>query len=251
VIAHLPRVLGPDGAKLSKRHGATSVFEYRDQGYLSDAVVNFLALIGWSLDDKTEILSRQQLIEHFTLERVVKNPGVFNVEKLTWMNGVYIREMPAERFASVVMEWLERGLPESVKRPIDRALVARIAPLIQERIKLLSEAVDYCDFFFADELSYTREDLLGKAYAGRPDDAKHALGRAADVCAALDPWAHEPLEASLRALAAELGVKAGDLFSLLRITVTGRRVSPPLPETMAVLGRERCAARLHAAIAML
>src|SRR5581483_2540044 len=96
VIAHVPRILGPDGQKLSKRHGATSVFEYRDQGYLPDALVNFLALIGWSLDDKTEIMSREELVRNFTLDRVVKNPGVFNIDKLTWMNGVYIREMPED-----------------------------------------------------------------------------------------------------------------------------------------------------------
>jgi glutamyl-tRNA synthetase len=247
VIAHLPRVLGPDGAKLSKRHGATSVFEYRDQGYLADAVVNFLALIGWSLDDKTEILSREQLIEHFTLDRVVKNPGVFNIEKLTWMNGVYIREMPEDRLVELFAEWLERDLPATVTRPVDRGLVARIAPLIRERIKLLTEVVEYCDFFFIDDVTYTRDELLGKAYAARADDAETALGRAVTACEATDPWAHDALESSLRALAAELGAKAGDLFSLIRVAVTGKRVSPPLFETMEVLGRERSLARLRAA----
>lgn len=251
VIAHVPRVLGPDGTKLSKRHGATSVFEYRDQGYLADAVFNFLALIGWSLDDHTEILSREQLIEHFTIDRIVKNPAVFNVEKLTWMNGVYIREMPEGQLIDTFGEWLDRDLPPSVPRPVDRAIVARVAPLIRERVKLLTEVAGYCDFFFVDALTYTRDDLLGKAYGGRPHDAKDALTRATIAVAAQPDWTHEALEAALRELASTLGVKAGDLFSLVRVAVTGKRVTPPLFESMAVLGRERCLTRLEGAAAKL
>jgi glutamyl-tRNA synthetase len=247
VIAHVPRVLGPDGAKLSKRHGATSVFEYRDQGYLPDAVFNFLGLVGWSLDDKTEIISRQQFIEHFTLDRIVKNPAIFNIEKLTWMNGVYIREMPEEQLVEVFTERLERDLPAASARPIDRALVGRIAPLIRERVKLLSEVVEYCDFFFTDALTYSRDDLLGKAYAARPADAKVALERAAGVIER-GPFVHAALEASLRELAGELGAKAGDLFSLIRVAVTGKRVTPPLFESMEILGQERCLARLRTAM---
>ncbi|HEX5479059.1 MAG TPA: glutamate--tRNA ligase [Dehalococcoidia bacterium] len=251
VIAHLPRILGPDGAKLSKRHGATSVFEYRDQGYLPEAMFNFLGLIGWSLDDRTEIISREQFIEHFTLDRVVKNPAIFNVEKLTWMNGVYLREMPEGRRIETFAEWLERDLPASVPRPVDRALVARIDPLIRERIKVLSEVVGYSDFFFVDELRYSTEDLLGKPFAGKAAEAKAALDRATAAVDPLPEWSHEALEASLRGLAAELGLKAGDLFSLVRVAVTGRRVTPPLFESIEILGRERSIDRLRAASAML
>jgi glutamyl-tRNA synthetase len=251
VIAHLPRVLGPDGAKLSKRHGATSVFEYRDQGYLPDALVNFLALIGWSLDDKTEIISRDDLIRHFTLDRVVKNPGVFNPEKLVWMNGVYIREMASDKLIELFAARLDVDLPPAVPRPADRALVARITPLIRERVKLLTEVVDYCDFFFVEGLSYTLEQLLGKAYRGRPQDAKDAVDRALASCEGTPLFLHDALERQMRELAADLGVKAGDLFSLLRVAVTGKSISPPLFETMEILGRERCIARLRAALAML
>jgi glutamyl-tRNA synthetase len=249
VIAHLPQVLGPDGAKLSKRHGATSIFEYRDQGYLPEAIFNFLGLMGWSLDDKTEIISREQFIEHFTLDRVVRNPAVFNVEKLTWMNGVYIREMPLRRLVDLVAERLDAGLPASVPRPIDRDLVARIVPLIRERIKLLSEAKDYCDFFFTDDLSYSTDDLLGKAFRQRPHDAGSALAEVAKRIDHLSPFAHAALETELRALADALRMKAGDLFSLVRLAVTGRKVTPPLFESMEILGRERCLARLQAAAA--
>jgi len=247
VIAHLPRVLGPDGAKLSKRHGATSVFEYRDQGYLPEAVFNFLGLTGWSLDDKTEIISKADFIKHFTLDRVVKNPAIFNIEKLTWMNGVYIREMPAARLVDVLVERLEQDLPPAVPRPIDRGLIARIAPLIRERIKLLSEAVGYCDFFFTDGLTYSRDELLGKAYRGRPDDARSALTAATERVQSVE-WDHDAIEQAMRELADGLNVKAGDLFSLVRVAVTGKRVTPPLFESMAILGRDRCLARLTAAI---
>jgi glutamyl-tRNA synthetase len=251
VIAHLPRVLGPDGAKLSKRHGATSVFEYADNGYLPDAVFNFLGLLGWSLDDKTDVISRDQFIEHFTLDRVVRNPAIFNIDKLTWMNGVYIREMPEDRLVELMAERLDRDLPAAAARPIDRDVVGKIAPLIRERIKTLAEVADYCDFFFIDDLRYALDDLLGKAYATRPADARVALGRAAVVVEEIDPWSHDVLEEQLRALARELGAKAGDLFSLIRVAVTGKRVSPPLFETMEVLGRERARARISAALAML
>lgn len=244
VIAHLPRILGPDGAKLSKRHGATSVFEYRDQGYLPDAMFNFLGLIGWSLDDKTEIISRDQFVASFTLDRVVKNPAMFNIDKLTWMNGVYIRDMPEPELVETFAVWLDRGLPPSVPRPVDRGLVARIAPLIRERVKLLAEVVDYSDFFFLDALAYTADDLLGKAFASKAASAAAALRRAVEIMAALPGWTHDAIEAALRTLAAGEGVKAGDLFSLVRVAVTGRRVTPPLFESMEILGRDRCLARI-------
>ncbi|MBI5289040.1 MAG: glutamate--tRNA ligase [Chloroflexi bacterium] len=252
VIAHVPRVLGPDGAKLSKRHGATSVFEYRDQGYLPEALFNFLGLVGWSLDDKTEIISKAQFIEHFTLDRVVKSPAVFNVEKLQWMNGVYIREVvPADQLVELFAERLDRDLSPSIPRPIDRGLVARIAPLIRERIKVLAEVPDYCDFFFTDDLHYSVEELLGKAHKNDPSGAKAALEASAGAVGGVATWTHDALEAAFRALAESLGAKAGDLFSLVRVAVTGRRVTPPLFESMEILGKARCEARLRGAIAKL
>ena len=251
VLAHLPLILGPDGSKLSKRHGATSVFEYRDQGFLPDAMFNFLGLLGWSLDDKTEIISREQFVEHFALERVVKNPAIFNLDKLTWMNGMYIREMPEDELAGIFAERLEEDLPARIERPIDRDIVARVTPLIRERVKLLSEAADYCDFFFTDELHYGSDELLGKAFANRPADAAAALDAVVRTLDGAASWSHEDVEAAMRSLAGELGVKAGDLFSLVRVAVTGRRVTPPLFESMVILGRERCMERLRAAAAKL
>ena len=244
IFAHVSRVLGSDKAKLSKRHGAHSVLEYRDQGYLPDAVVNFLALLGWSLDDHTDIMSRQTLIENFSLERLIPNPAVFNAEKLLWMNGTYIREMPGEELADAVLPFLERHLGH----PAERSLLLRVIPLIRERIKLLSEIVDMAGFFFTDrELEYEAETLLGKRYAGDPATAAAAIEAVMARIEGLEQWDHESLEAALRPLAEELGVKAGDLFGVIRVAITGKTAAPPLFETLEVLGKERALERLQAA----
>jgi len=244
IFAHVSRVLGSDKAKLSKRHGAHSVLEYRDQGYLPEALVNFLALLGWSLDDHTDIMSLQTLIQNFSIERLIPNPAVFNAEKLLWMNGVYIREMPDEELADAVLPFLERHLGH----PAERSILLRIIPRVKERIKLLSEIVDMADFFFTDRgLEYDSAALLGKRYAGDPAAAAEALTAVIDRIEGVEPWAHEVLEAALRPLAEELGVKAGDLFGVIRVAVTGKTAAPPLFETLEVLGRERTIERLRTA----
>ena len=249
LFAHLPLILGKDKARLAKRHGAVSVQEYREQGFLPEAMLNFLGLLGWSLDDRTTIISREQFIAHFALDRIVKNPAVFDLEKLTWMNGAYIRELPAERLAELLAERLERDLPPEVPRPIDRAYVGRIVPLVRERVKRLDEASEMTGFFFCEgDLEYGTPELLGKAFAGRPEAATQALRLALERVSALPSWESETLEGMLRALAEDLGLKTGDLFMLLRVAVTGRAVSPPLFQSMEVLGRERCLSRLDSAL---
>jgi glutamyl-tRNA synthetase len=243
-FAHVSRILGPDRARLSKRHGAHAALEYRDQGYLPDAVVNFLALLGWSLDDHTEIIDRETLIRHFDLDRVLTNPAVFNAEKLLWMNGIYIREMADEKLADEAAPFLERHLGRS----LERGLLMRIIPLVKERIKLLGEIVDMADFFFKDsELEYDIQTLLGKRWTGDPAGALAALEAVLPRLESVDTWQHERLESEVRPLAEELGVKAGDLFSVLRVAVTGKTATPPLFETMEILGRERTLERLQSA----
>jgi glutamyl-tRNA synthetase len=247
-LVHLPIILGPDRSKLSKRHGATSVLYYRDAGYLSAAMLNFLARLGWSLDDSTEILSREELLEHFTLERILANPAVFDKDKLEWMNGLYVRELdPAILTAELVpyLEDAEKGLPASVARPIDRDYLTRIVPLERERIKLLSEAPQMFEFFFVDALEYDHALLVPKGIDAA--GAQTALARTIAVTEAIADWTPETLEPPLRALAEELSVKAGQLFGAIRVAITGRTASPPLFDTMAVLGRERCLARMRSA----
>ncbi len=257
VFVHTPSILGPDRAKLSKRHGAQSVLEYRDLGYLPEAVFNFLALLGWSLDDHTEIISRDEFVANFSLDRLIRSPAVFDIEKLNWMNGVYLRAMDEDRLAWVLRQRLERpetegGFPPGVPRPLDLEYLQRIVPLVRERVRLLSEARDMMAFFFLpDGLDVDKDLLLGKAFAGEDRRAQSALSAALVTAEGLDGWEHEPLEAAFRALAANLGLKAGDLFMLMRVAVTGRSVAPPLFETMELLGRERCLRRLRDALGKL
>ncbi len=244
-FAHLPMLLGKDRSKLSKRHGATSVLDYAEQGYLPEAMFNFLGLLGWSLDDHTEIISREQFISHFSLERIVKSAAIFDLDKLTWMNGVYMRDLPPESLAALVRERLERDLPPDVPRPLDEEYILRMVPLIRERVKRLDDLKRFAEFFFlGDDLDYTLSELLGKAFAGRPRDAALALGAACERLAPLSSWDAQSLEEAMRPLAEELSLKAGDLFMLMRVAVTGSSVAPPLFQSMAILGRERCVARL-------
>jgi glutamyl-tRNA synthetase len=243
-FAHLPMILGPDKSKLSKRHGATAINEYQDQGYLPEAMINFLTLLGWSLDDKTEIMTVEQIIKNFSIERVSKTAAVFNIVKLEWMNGTYIRALSPQQFSDRCMPFVERALPAGVKRPIDAGYLEQIAPLVQERAKTLSEVPSLVDFFFTATVEYDRELLLGKL------DSKQALDILLKSIAVLEKaaaWDAEQMEAAIRPLTEELGLKAGPFFGVLRVAITGRSASPPLFQTMQVLGREICLARLAAA----
>lgn len=245
-FAHLPMILGADRTKLSKRHGAVSITDYYEQGYLPEAMVNFLALLGWSLDDKTEILSRQELINNFSLERVSRTAAIFNQDKLNWMNGVYIRSLSLEDFTQRSLPFLERGLPPEVERPLSINYVREIMPLIQERTRTLAEVAELAQFFFVSELDYDPTLLIGKNM--NRDEAIKALEAGKQKLSGLPEFNTESLEVVLRSLAEELGLKTGQLFGTLRVAVTGRTAAPPLFQTMAVLGRERCLRRIEAAL---
>jgi glutamyl-tRNA synthetase len=249
LYAHLPMLLGADRSKLSKRHGAVSITEFEEQGYLPKAMVNFLALLGWSLDDKTELLSRQELIDNFSLERVSRTAAVFNRDKLNWMNGVYIRSLGLEEFTRWALPFWERDLPPEVKRPLSVGYIKQIVPLVQERAKTLAEVPELTQFFFVDELDYEADLLVGK------NMTRESTAQAVEVVwqrlRQLETFDTESLEAVLRPLAVELGVKTGQLFGVLRIATTGRTAAPPLFQTMAVLGKERCLKRIETALGRL
>jgi glutamyl-tRNA synthetase len=248
-FVHHPMILGPDRAKLSKRHGAVSILDYRDMGYLSQTMFNFLALIGWSLDDKTEIMSRQELIDNFSLERIGKTGAIFNREKLNWMNGVYIRRLTAEEFLEAAQPYLMDDLDAGKAVIAEEDYVRGVLPLVQERARTLVEVVDLTRFFFTEELNYDASLLISKNM-----DAKstiEALKASQEKLERLSSFDTDSLEAVLRPLAAELGLKTGQLFSVLRVAVTGRTAAPPLFDTMAVLGKERCIKRIKAALARL
>ena len=244
-FVHLPLILGPDRAKLSKRHGAASIIEHKNMGYLPETMTNFLALLGWAFDDKTELFTRDELVENFSLDRLGVTAAVFNVEKLDWMNGVYIRNLTPDDLAERLLPFLERpeasgGLPDGIARPIDRDYLGAIVPLVQERLKLLTEAPGLVDFFFLDDLAV---DEKARKTLEAPE-AIAALEAALMRLEGAPNWLHATLEELLRPLAEELGLKTGVFFGMLRAAVTGRMVSPPLFETMQALGRGRCRERI-------
>lgn len=245
-FAHVPVILAPDRSKLSKRHGATSVSEFRKNGYLPDAMVNFLSLLGWALDDKTEVFTRDELIKHFSVERVSKSPAIFNVEKLDWMNGLYIRESSPEQITDALIEFWSETTPHGFDREPDRETLLQVVPLIQERMKSLGEAEPMIRFVFADELAYDTADLVQKKMDA--DGTLAALQRALTILTDAEPFEAAALEPALRALAEEMEIKAGPLFGSLRIATTGQRISPPLFESMEVLGRERTVRSVEEAI---
>ena len=249
LFAHLPIILGSDRSKLSKRHGAVSILDYKEQGYLPEAMMNFLALLGWSLDDKTEILSGEELCRHFSIERVSQTAAIFNREKLDWMNGVYIRKLSPEGLMQRALPFLEKGLPATVKRPLDKGYVAKVMPLIHERAKKLDEVAELTGFFFADELEYDPRLLIDKKLD--KNATLHMLDISGTMLDRMEVFDAQTLEGVLRPLADELHLKAGQLFGTLRTAVTGLTATPPLFQTMEVLGRERCHKRIKTAIARL
>ena len=234
---HLPTVLGPDHKKLSKRHGATAVREFREQGYLPEALVNFLALIGWSPGTEEEVFTMEDLIAKWRLEQVQDSPGIWDKERLDYFNGIHIRRLSDEQLA----ERLEDFLPAGVSRDLVRAAV----PIIKERIKTLAEARPLLEFLFTDELDYPAADLVVKQHT--PSDTRQALARLASRIGE-GAFTRERIEAELDAIAAELGWKRGDLFMAIRVAVTGKKVTPPLPESILLLGKQRTLARLREAI---
>jgi glutamyl-tRNA synthetase len=248
-FAHLPMLLGTDRSKLSKRHGDVSITEYHQQGYLPEAMMNFLALLGWSLDDKTELLSMQELIANFSLERVSKTAAIFNREKLDWMNGVYIRSLSLDDFTQRVLPFLDKDLPIEVKRPLSVEYVKKMLPLIQERAKTLAEVSELTLFLFVDELSYEPDLLIAKKMD--KESTLKALEASLEKLGQIPVFGEESLEAILRPLAEELALKTGQLFGTLRVAVTGRTMAPPLFQTMAVLGKERCLNRIKEALVKL
>lgn len=241
-FAHLSMIWGADGKRLSKRHGATSVEAYRDMGYLPEALVNYLALLGWSLDGETTVIDSVTLTSNFSLDRISRNPAIFDAEKLDWLNGVYIREMSAEEFVAHMVPWLESaGLLSAEDASSRHEWLLHLVPLVAERIKRFDEIAPKVGFLFVEpEIDENaREKVLANEGAGR------ALDAAAEVLSVLEPFEHDAIEDALRALPERLGMKPKAVFQAVRVAVTGSTVSPPLFESLALLGRERCVDRLR------
>ena len=238
IYAHLPLILAPDGrGKLSKRHGGVEVAYFRRQGYLPEAMVNYLARVGWSYDGQTEIFDRDTLVRHFGLLGINNSPARFSYKRLDSMNAYYIRQLEIDDLADRLVPFLrQEGLE------VDAADLVPLVPLIQERLKTLSEAAGWIDFFFHDPAVFDANQLVGKNItAARSHDA---LQQARDRLAALPDFEVETIEGALRALAEELGLKVGQLLGIVRVAVSGKKVAPPLFETLSILGRERVLTRI-------
>ncbi len=243
IWVHVPQVLGPDGKKLSKRHGDTSVTEYLKDGFLPEAIVNYLALIGWSYDDKTEIMTTAELIERFDLNRIKPSGGVFDREKLLHFNGVYLRGLAIDELARRVAPYLEQAaIVSSPPSTAEMQRLVEVLPLVQERLKLLSEAPETLDFFFQRPALADPKLLVPKKTD--PAQAVVILQRAHAALASLDQWDLATLEERLRALTEELGLKTGQVFMAIRVAISGRTVSPGLFETLVAVGQEETLVRL-------
>ena len=238
VYAHVPQVLGPDGKPLSKRHGSTSVEAFREQGYVPEAMVNYLALLGWSKDDHTTFMRRDELVEAFDLARVSSNPAVFDTDKLTWMNTHYLQGLDDDDLAARCLHFLTRsGLSVG-----DLALLRAAMPLVKERMKTLADSAELLRFLFTDDVAPSEKaaGLLAKAPEGY-------LAAAATSLEGLTTWSSEAIGAALDEVATGAGLNRTKGWQPVRAAVTGSTVSPPLPESLELLGRERTIARVRAA----
>ncbi|MBU0701133.1 glutamate--tRNA ligase [bacterium] len=235
-FGHLPLILGTDKSPLSKRHGAVSVMAYQEQGFLPEAMVNYLALLGWSTTDSQQLFSKEELIKKFSLKRIVKNPAVFDMEKLQWMNGVYIKQANPKELASIVQNCLPQRAQREEKIPVEE-----IIKLYQGRIRVLPEIYEFGDFFFSSKIHIPEEichEILSK------DGVKEILTETKRVLETLKMFDHSTIEEAIRTMAERLGIKAGDIIHPLRVVLTGKKVSPGIFEVAALLGQERVVQRI-------
>ena len=238
--AHLPLLLGPDGRKLSKRHGDTALRFYREAGFLPDAVFNYMSLLGWSLHPENEVFSRAEATAAFDLDDVQKSPAVFDTEKLKWMNGLYIRALPEEGFAESALAEAAKGLGRELPE-IERERLRKMAPLVQERVRLLSEVTPLVRFLLED-VEYDTA-----AWAKVMREAGPVLEKAKAALDAVEPWQKEEIEEALRSMLDKLGIKPRKGLQPIRVAVTGSNVSPPLFESLAALPQNEVVARLISA----
>ncbi|GFP18757.1 glutamyl-tRNA synthetase [Candidatus Hakubella thermalkaliphila] len=281
-FAHIPLILGKDGSRLSKRHGATAVEAFREEGFLPQAMVNYLALLGWSYDDRTTLFSVSELIDKFSLEKVSKNPAIFDLDKLEWMNGVYIREKSDQELAELLLPYIrdialvdgggegrEEGeehlgsatgnetlsdtqtknilAPRVPEAEIKRTLL-KIIPLVRERIKKLSEVQQMADFFFTEDYPLEK-DAMQKFLKAR--EARKILQATLEKLRLAQTFSSEEIEELLRQLPDELGLKAKQIFQTIRAAVTGKTVSPPLFQSLAILGKEKSLNRIAKVLSIL
>lgn len=246
IFAHVPLILGPDRTRLSKRHGATSVGSYAEEGFLPEAFRNFLTLLGWSSGDDSEFMRTSELIERFTLSGVSRTNAIFDRAKLEWFNTQYLQKPPVEELLPYVETELKRtGLWKEVWATADRAWFAHTVDLIRSRTRLLGDFSGWARAFFSDDFDYDPE---ARAKFWKDEKLPALMLQVTDALEGLPEWNHDACDAALRGVAATEGVKAGLLINATRVAIVGRAVAPPLFETMLVLGKDRVIARLRRAL---
>ena len=246
VFAHVPLILGPDRTRLSKRHGATSVGSYADEGFLPEAFRNFLALLGWSPGSDAEFIRTGELVKRFSLEGVSRTNAIFDRAKLEWFNTQYLQKIPVEELLPLVEAELKRaGLWREAWAGAERPWFTQAVDLIRPRTRFLDDFTTWSRAFFTDDFDYQAE---AKSKFWKDERVPALLEKLTDALAALPDWNHDACDAALRSVAAAEGVKAGVLINATRVAIVGRAVAPPLFDTMVVLGKQRVAARLRRAV---
>jgi glutamyl-tRNA synthetase len=244
---HLPMVLGQDGHKLSKRHGSTSVKEFIEKGYLKEALINYISLLGWAYDDTTEFFAVQELEKLFTINKLNKAPAVFDYKKLEWFNGMYIRKLSRSELAKRLLPFLQRqGIISEPATTQQKELLASAVPLVQERLNLLSDVSQMVGFLFKEVAVPKAEDLIPKK--ADKQKTREILEKTKELIADFNSRNDEENEAVFRKTAEELDIKLGTLLMPLRVAVTGTHVSPPLFESIKILGIEKTQARIDKAL---
>lgn len=246
-FAHLPSILGEDKKKLSKRHGAVSVTEYRDAGYLSDAVVNFLSLLGWQTGDDQEYFTRAELMERFSLDQVHKRDTVFDLRKFEWLNGQHIMALSDEELWSLAQPFLWREGLVGDGQTIDHAFALEVVGLLRERCRTLADFAVQGRFFFTDDLAYNPK-AVRKHWSKEPEAVSQRIGWLRDEFAALEVFDMEAVEGVIRDLSERHGLKAAQLIHPCRVALTGEMAGPSLFHLVAVLGKEACVDRLEKAL---
>ncbi len=245
-FAHLSMILGQDGKRLSKRHGATSVQEYYLKGYLPEVMINYLALLGWSLDGETTIISKEKLCQSFDLDRISKNPAVFDEQKLMWMNAEYLKAMSPQEFCERVMvpELVSAGYISKEDYASNAEWYHKLAPLVQPRIKLCTELIGVVSFLFTPEADFNfDEKSLAKNIA--KEGMKQICEAALEALDKVENWNIQKIDAALEPLPEQLEASKKKVFQAVRVGVCGNQVSPPLAESMELLGKERCLERMR------
>jgi len=240
-FGHIPMILGSDGKRLSKRHGATSVESYRQDGYLAEAMLNYLSLLGWSYDDKTTFFSRDELVKKFSLSKVSKNPAIFDLAKLDWMNGSYIRQKSEVELAELITPFIKSRIGTDLNND-QKSMLLKVVPLIKERIKKLSEVISIADFYFTRNYEMTHDAKL--KFLDAPE-ASTILPKAAEALSQLKEFKSDEIEKALRSAFEDSEIPPKKLFQTIRAAITGKTVSPPLFETMEILGKDECITRLN------